>query len=252
MGLLAIASWFAAPVVAGAEEAIGNIDNGRVIYQNGKGDDVPACQSCHGVDGLGDDSAGTPRLAYQVDTYILKQLQDFAEDKRLDNTMYQMNDIAKALSQQEKRDLAAYVHTLKTPYFGSNLEQLREDGADVGDPKIGRMIAEYGAPNHGVPACKSCHGFHGRSAGRMYPAIGGQNFVYLKHELEAFREGYGAHGSKTVAAGGFEDSQRVNDYMGQMRAVAGKMTDEDIKNVAAYLTLARPTMPGNPRAPSHQ
>jgi len=36
-----------------------------------------------------------------------------------------------------------------------------------------------------------------------------------------------------------------------MRAVAKNLTDEDIKNLAAFLTLAKPTTPGNPRAPSH-
>ncbi|HKI61078.1 MAG TPA: c-type cytochrome [Mariprofundaceae bacterium] len=255
MGLVAIASWFAAPTTVSAEEAIGNVSNGRIIYQNGKGDNVPACAGCHQPDGLGNDEVGTPRLAYQIDTYVLKQLEDFAEDRRTDDTMYQMNDIAKALSMQDKKDLAAYVHTLKTPYIGSNLDQLRRDGATVGDPSLGKMIAEYGAPDHGVPACQSCHGFHGRSAGRSYPAIGGQNYVYLKHELESLRNGGRAYGTKTLTPDQMaskEDTQRVNDFMGQMRAVAKNLTDDDIANVAAFLTLARPTTPGNPRSPSRQ
>lgn len=253
---VAIAAWFVAPGVASAsDEPLGNIDNGRKIYQNGKGDNVPACQGCHAEDGLGSDDVGTPRLAYQVDTYILKQLTDFANGRRTDDTMYQMNDIAKALSPQDRKDVAAYVHTLKTPYIGSNLDQLRRDGADVGDPSIGEMIVEYGAPDHNVPACKSCHGFNGRSAGRLYPAIGGQNFVYLKHELESLRRGYHAFKTATPTAAQFaskEDNVRANDPMGQMREVAGRLTDEDIKNVAAFLTLARPTTPGNPLAPSRQ
>jgi cytochrome c553 len=251
---VAIAACYAAPAAFSAEEALGNVDRGRLIYQNGKGDDVPACQGCHAPDGLGDDNVGTPRLAYQIDTYVLKQLEDFAGGKRTDDTMYAMNDIAKGLSDQEKKDVAAYVHTLKTPYIGSNLDQLRRDGATVGDPAKGKMIAEYGAPDHNVPACQSCHGFHGRSAGRMYPAIGGQNYVYLKHELESLRNGFKAFGTKTLTAeqmANKEDTQRANDYMGQMRAVAGRLTDEDIANVAAFLTLAKPTTPGNPRSPSH-
>jgi cytochrome c553 len=247
----ALLAWFAAPTAVTAEEAFGNVTNGRIIFQDGKGDDVPACQGCHGIDGLGSDDVGSPRLAYQVDSYILKQLTDFAQDKRTDDTMYQMNDIAKALSAQDRKDLAAYVHTLKSPYIGSNLDQLRRDGADVGSPFEGKMIAEYGSPDHGVPACKSCHGFHGRSAGRMYPAIGGQNYVYLKHELESWRNGANTSAAD-IAAGKAEDNARHNDYMGQMRAVAGHMTDDDIKNVAAFLTLAKPTTPGNPRSPSHK
>jgi len=251
MGAFALLAWFAAPTAASAEEGLGNVDKGRVIYQLGKGDDVPACQGCHGIDGNGSDEVGSPRLAYQVDSYILKQLTDFAQDKRVDDTMYQMNDIAKALTEQDHRDLAAFVHTLKSPYIGSNLDQLRRDGAEVGDPHEGKMIAEYGVPARGIPACKSCHGYHGRSAGRMYPAIGGQNYVYLKHELESWRNGSNTSDAD-IAAGNKEDNARVNDYMGQMRAVAKNMTDADIANVAAFLTLAKPNTPGNPRSPSHQ
>ncbi|OIQ03457.1 MAG: hypothetical protein COS82_08985 [Zetaproteobacteria bacterium CG06_land_8_20_14_3_00_59_53] len=252
---VAVAALYAAPSAMSAEETLGNVDRGRVIYQFGKGDDVPACQGCHAPDGLGDDNVGTPRLAYQIDTYVLKQLADFAAGSRVDDTMYQMNDISKALTEQDMKDVASYVHTLKTPYIGSNLDQLRRDGAEVGDPEKGMMIVEYGAADHGVPACQSCHGFNGRSAGRMYPAVGGQNYVYLQHELTSFRNGAEAYGSSTLTADQMaskEDNQRVNDFMGQMRAVAKNLTDEDIKNVAAFLTLAKPTTPGNPRSPSRQ
>jgi len=254
MGLLAVASCLALPAAVSAHEAFGNVDNGRKIYQEGKGD-VPACQGCHRQDGLGDDSMGTPRLAYQVDSYIFKQLKDFAANRRTDDTMFAMNDVAKGLSEQDKRDVAAYVHTLKTPSMGSNLEKLKADGVEVGEPYKGKMIVEYGAPDRGIPACKSCHGFHGRSAGRMFPALVRQNYVYLKHELESFRNGYNKYGTKTLSKDELankEDNERVNDFMGQMRAVAGHLTDEDIKNLAAFLTVAKPNTPGNPRTPSRQ
>ena len=224
-----------------ASEPMGNENSGRMIYQMGKGD-VPACAGCHGEDGLGMEDMGTPRLAYQVDTYILKQLTDFAADKRQDNTAYTMNDVAKALSKQDRRDVAAYVHTLKAPFLGSDLEQLRKEGAQIGEPHWGKMLVEYGAPQRGIPACQSCHDFHGRSAGRMYPAIGGQRYTYLKHELEAFRLGAATPSSQDPMA-------RDNDYHGQMRSVAASLTDQDIANVAAFLTGSRMATVGNPRSP---
>jgi cytochrome c553 len=224
------------PALASAEthDGMGNVDNGRKIFLEGKGEAVPACQSCHGMDGLGNDDMGTPRLAYQVDTYILKQLKDFAADKRTDNTMGAMNDVAKGLLEQDKKDVAAYVHTLKTPFMGSDLDGLRANDVEVGEPYKGESIVKFGLPDHGVPACKSCHGFNGRSAGRMYPAIGGQRYQYLFNQLTAFRAG-----------------DRTNDFAGQMQAVAKKMTDDDIKNAAAFLTGAKPVSLGNPRAPVH-
>jgi len=248
--------WLAATVAmacfagaAQASEMIGDPDNGRKIFYEGKGDAVPACASCHGEDGLGSDDMGTPRLAYQVDTYILKQLEDFASDKRADNVMFQMNDIAKALTPQERADLAAFVHSLKTPFFGSDLDALRENGEDVGDVARGWAIVNFGAPERGIPACKSCHGYNGRSAGRLFPAIQGQRYTYLKHELEAFRLG---------ATTSHQDDPNARDNdpevggVGMMRAVAAKLTDQDIRDVAAYLTQAPEVTPGNPRAPKRK
>ncbi len=228
-----------------SEEGLGNVENGRHIYQNGKGEDVPACASCHGAGGLGSEDMGTPRLAYQVDTYILKQLKDFASDKRMDNVLSAMNDIAAALSDQDIHDLAAYVHTLKTPFMGSDLDQLRADDVEVGSVPLGEAIVNYGVTARGIPACKSCHGFNGRSAGRMYPAIGGQRYVYLKHELEAFRLG-------NTTSSADDEAARDNDVKAQMRKVAALLTDDDIANVAAYLTGAKPVTPGNPHAPIHK
>ncbi len=233
-------SWMASSSIA--HEAIGNPENGRTIFENGVGENVPACAGCHGLGGMGADDMGTPRLAYQVQKYIWKQLEDFATDKRMDNTMYQMNDIAKALTEEQRRDVAAYVHSLKTPFLGSDLDQLIKDGETVGEGYKGQILVEHGAPERGIPACMSCHAYHGRSAGNIFPAIGGQRYEYLKHELEAFRAGHDTPSSE-------DDASRDNDPMAMMRNVATHLTDEDIVNVAAFLTVAKPVTAGNPAAP---
>ncbi|HKJ83246.1 MAG TPA: c-type cytochrome [Mariprofundaceae bacterium] len=214
-------------VQAGESSDFGNLANGRKIFKQGKGDAVPACQSCHGASGLGSDDLGTPRLADQVFTYELKQLDDFAADKRTDNTLGAMNDIAKGLTPQERRDVATYVHTLKSPFAGSDLRALKGNGVAVGDRARGQMIVEYGLD--GIPACKSCHGFHGRSAGRIFPALYGQRYVYLTNQLGYWR-----------------DKSRHNDPMQMMEKVAAKLSDKDIHDVAAFLTGAVPYTKGNP------
>ena len=246
-------AWIGAVMAAGAalvlaqvahagEGMMGDPVKGRQIYFEGKGDEVPACASCHGEDGLGSDDIGAPRLAYQVSTYELKQLMDFRTDKRVDNTAFQMNDIAKALTDEDIRNVVAFVHTLKTPFFGSDLDGLRENGVEVGNVARGWKIVNFGIPERGVPACKSCHGFNGRSAGRIFPAIVGQRYTYIKHELEAFR--LGATTPHTQ-----DENARDNDPMAMMRKVASKLTDDDIKDAAAFLTQAPPATPGNPRTP---
>ncbi len=221
--------------VTGADYA-----NGKSIFENGKGD-VPACNSCHGTTGLGDDNLGTPRLAGQLYQFLYKQLDDYANDRRQDTTMYVMNANAKGLSPEDRRDVAAYMNSLgkvnkgkqlQEASGGSDIAALKEMGTEVGQSHIGKIMVIYGMPERGIPSCYSCHGYNGRGVEPMYPKINEQKFTYLVAQLKKLRDG-----------------ERTNDPMGQMRAVAKKLTDEDILNVATYLTQAPPTTMGNSQVP---
>ncbi|HHM05827.1 MAG TPA: c-type cytochrome [Gammaproteobacteria bacterium] len=230
----------------------GNAANGEKIFREGKGS-VPACASCHGEDGSGSDDLATPRLAGQFFSFLVKQLEDFASDKRKDTTMFVMNDNAKGLTTQDRRDVATYLSEKHIDFRGSDLEALKAAGTDVGEAYRGRAIVEYGSPRRddgfpkelgskggGVPACKSCHGYAGRGAPNMYPMIGRQRYTYLVNQLKKWRDG---------AADPNGQNARTNDPMGQMRAVAARLSDDDILSAAAYLTGADPLTPGNDRAP---
>ena len=229
------------PAHAGGGKVTGaDYNNGKSIFESGKGD-VPACNSCHGAKGLGDDNLGTPRLAGQVYQFLFKQLDDYANDRRQDTTMYVMNANAKGLSPEDRRDVAAYLNSLDEPrhgkqvaeaHGGSDLAALKEAGTEVGQPHIGKIMVYYGTPERNIPSCYSCHGFNGRGVEPMYPRIGEQKFTYIVSQLKKLRSG-----------------ERTNDPMGQMRAVAKKLTDEDILNVAAYLTQAPRTTMGNSQVP---
>ncbi len=232
-----------AMVVTGAAHASGKVTgadyaNGKAIYESGKGN-VPACNSCHGAEGLGDDNLGTPRLAGQMYQFLYKQMNDYATDKRQDTTMYVMNANAKGLSEEDRRDVSAYMNSMGKSYAGKHLREasggsdlaaLREAGVDVGVTHIGKIMVLYGVPERGIPSCYACHGFNGRGVEPMYPKINEQKYSYLVSQLKKLRDG-----------------SRANDPMGQMRAVAKKMTDEDIYNVAAYLTQAPQTTMGSSR-----
>jgi len=223
----------------------GDMANGEKIFKEGKGE-VPACNSCHGPDGTGDDNLQTPRLAGQTYPFLLKQLEDFAADRRQDLTMMVMNFNAKGLTPQDRKDVATYLSSLRHSGFkGSDLEALKQAGQAVGVEYKGRELVEYGSPqrNDGFPkelgakgpgaaACKSCHGVGGRGAPPVYPIIGGQRYVYIVNQLKHWRDG-----------------TRANDPMGQMQAIARKLSDEDIENAAAYLTQAKPIAPGESQNP---
>ena len=63
--------------------------------------------------------------------------------------------------------------------------------------------------------------------------IGRQRYVYLVNQLKAWKDG-----------------SRANDPAGMMRAVAAKLSDDDILNVAAFLATADATTQGNHQTPS--
>jgi len=226
-----VATLFAASAAFASVGSQGNIENGKNIFMNGKGD-VPACNSCHGQDAMGDDALGTPRLAGQGYVFLVKQLEDYATDKRMDTTMFIMNTNAKGLSAQDRVDVAAYASSLSKELVSSDMAQVKELGNPVGVRYLGKSLVMYGATERGVSSCYSCHGFNGRGAAPVYPMIGGQKYVYLVNQLKKWRDG-----------------SRTNDPMGQMRAVAKNLTDEDIHNAATYLTSAPRTTVGNSRVP---
>jgi cytochrome c553 len=210
-----------------------NLTNGEKIFKDGKGE-VPACQSCHGPKGMGDDNLGTPRLAGQQIVYLIKELEDFAHDRRKDLTMMVMNFNAKGLTPQDRADVAGYVSTELKIDKGklSNLKDLKAAGQTVGSTYLGKAIVLYGMPEKNVPACQSCHQYNGRGQEPIYPQIGLQKYVYLTNQLKHWR-----------------DSSRANDPLAQMQHVADKLSDEDIANVASYLITAPRTTPGNSFTP---
>lgn len=77
--------------------------------------------------------------------------------------------------------------------------------AQAGDAQAGEAISA---------TCAACHGADGIGTLPIYPVIAGQYEDYLVHSLKAYRDG-----------------ERKNIVMGGMAAA---LSDEDIKNLAAY------------------
>ncbi len=230
--VIALAMAVVAPAYAGGKVTGADYGNGKTIFESGKGD-VPACNSCHGADGMGDDNMGTPRVAGQVYHFLAKQLHDYANDKREDTTMFVMNTNAKGLSVADRKDVAAYMNSMSKEMGGSDFAALAANGTAVGTRYLGKIIVNEGVIERGIAGCQSCHGFNGRGAEPMYPRIAGQKYVYLVNQMKKWRDG-----------------SRTNDPMAQMRKVAQSLTDEDIANAAAFLTSAPLTTMGNDVIPT--
>jgi cytochrome c553 len=86
------------------------LDAGKAIFDTGvAAKAVPACAGCHGNQGQG--LAAFPRLAGQHADYVMKQLLVFQRtDGRPEGGI--MKTVAHELSDQNVRDVAAYVQSL--------------------------------------------------------------------------------------------------------------------------------------------
>ncbi len=163
------------------------------------------CAACHGADGNSGANPLWPKLAEQHPEYIIKQLQDFKDNKRTDTTMAPM---AAPLTEKEMQDLAAY--------FSSQKRTIGEAAADK--VEVGEQIYRAGTPN-GVAACNGCHGPTGSGNGPAgFPSLSGQTAAYVAKQLKAFRDG-----------------TRANDLNGMMRGIAARMNDKEIDAVSQYI-----------------
>jgi cytochrome c553 len=204
-----------------------DVTNGETIYNQGKGDAM-ACAGCHGEKALGMDAMESPRLANIGQIYLVKQLDDYAAGKRSDpGNGAVMNDIAKALSEQDRLDVAAYLDTLEYAMEPSDLKALKAEGNKIGSTVDGKSIMTKGIKPL-VPACQDCHGLSGRA--QNVPAIHNQKYIYLVNQLKRYRDGTRANDKKI-----YKD--------GIMRGIAKKLSDENIEDIAAYLSTVTDLKP---------
>ena len=83
------------------------------------------------------------------------------------------------------------------------------------DPAKGEALYTNGDNARNIPACASCHGAAGNSTIVQNPKLAGQHDAYLAKQLTEFK---GPTRNNAV-----------------MTAISKPMTEEDIKNVSAYL-----------------
>ncbi|MGI9333512.1 MAG: c-type cytochrome [Gammaproteobacteria bacterium] len=86
------------------------IARGERLYRGGDSTtDTPACQACHGPDGLGDPLAGFPRLAGQHAVYVATQLMAFRAEERTNDPAGMMRASVDRLSDEDIEALAQYI-----------------------------------------------------------------------------------------------------------------------------------------------
>ncbi len=194
-------------IAAASEEkapAKADIAKGEALYANGDAArNIPSCLSCHGTAG-NSTIVQNPRLAGQHEAYINKQLHDF---KGPDRVQAIMSTYAKAMSEEQMKNVAAYLET-QAPKQGAAKNK------DI--VKLGQKIYRGGIDDKHIPACAGCHSPTGAGMPVQYPRIAGQHQDYTIAQLGNFRAG-----------------TRKNSP--QMAKIAKNMSDEEVKAVADYI-----------------
>jgi cytochrome c553 len=198
--------------IAGAAEAQRpakpDAAKGATLYESGDtARGLPACLSCHGANG-NSSIAANPKLSSQIEAYTHKQLVDFTTPQRVNPVM---TTYAKMLTDEEKRNVAAYLAVQKTKQGAAKNKDTVE---------LGRKIYRGGIAEKGVAACASCHGAAGAGIPVQYPRLAGQQQDYTTAQLVNFRTG-----------------ARKNSP--QMTALAQRLSDDEMKAVADYIAGLR-------------
>jgi cytochrome c553 len=146
-----------------------------------------------------------PTLDGQHAAYLEKQLREYKSGKRKSAVMA---PLIGTLKKGQIRAMAAHFAS-QTPARGA-----------AANPELavrGKVLYEEGNRATGVPGCVGCHLPNGAGHER-YPRLAGQPPAYIAQQLMEFKSG-----------------ARSNDRAHVMRALAGRLTDEEIKAVAEYL-----------------
>ena len=142
-------------------------------------------------------------------------MKDFASGVRQSEIM---GPIAKALTDQQMRDVSAYYAAKKDAPYGPR------PAVDSKDLQAGGALAAIGSAKLGVQGCINCHGPDGAGLPPIFPYLAGQHALYLESQLKAWKEG-----------------RRKGDSFGVMENIAKRLSEEDIRTVSAYYATIRPS-----------
>ncbi|MDR9808472.1 c-type cytochrome [Rhizobium hidalgonense] len=196
-------------------------------YPPDMADRVQACTPCHGAAGKGTNDAYFPRLAGKPAGYLFNQLEAFKSGRR---KYPPMNYLLAFLTDDYLRQFAEY--------FADQRPALPErPPTEASKPVLdhGHVLVTQGDLDRAIPACVSCHGGSLTGQSPAIPGLLGLRASYISAQLGGWR-----YGTRTAAA---PDC---------MQLVAGRLTEDDVRAVAAYLAnLPQPADPAPSAAGSY-
>ncbi len=234
---------------------------------HGRPPQVRACMQCHLANGEGHPESSS--IAGLTVAYIIEQTHAFRDDNRNNSRSTNMVVVAKNIAEEDLQQAAVYfaaikpsgmkwvrvVETAEAPashvvsgggrYFDKNssatvpvpptqiFEVAENDEVKLRNPQVGfvafvppgsiekgRVVA---LGSHGrMRTCASCHG-EGLKGHEDVPPLAGRSPTYLVRQMSDIRIG-----------------ARKGPNVKDMEDIVGKMSNEDIVNVAAYMASLNP------------
>ncbi len=211
----------AAPGIAGAQ---GNAGPGKAK--------AASCAGCHGEDG-NSQMPGFPKLAGQHKAYLVKQLQAFKSGARISPMMAAL---AAGLDDQTVDEISEYYANSKISANPPPVLPVSDDDDDApaktDDQKKAELTAliaqgsdlyRNGNLATAVSACVACHGPYAEgNKPAAFPALHSQHADYLIKTLSDFKTGV-----------------RSKSKENMMHMIAVKMSDQEIKAVAYYISTLK-------------
>lgn len=183
------------------------------------------CASCHGPNGISP-TANWPHVTGQPEEATVKALLDYRAGRRSGGAMAgMMSAVARRMSDQDIVDVARLYAMLPGP-DGAQLAVGKDakNAPSEAELAAARMLIASGDPQRAITPCSSCHR---TTVKNRTPVIQGQNPAYLARQLADYRDG-----------------RRTADVVKEMRFFAQKLTDAEIRALAALYG----DMPGRPGA----
>jgi cytochrome c553 len=180
---------------------------------------VLACAPCHGAEGEGTSDVYFPRLAGKPAGYLYNQLVAFRNGRR---KYPPMNYLLEFLPDAYLKQIAEYFAALRPPFPAPATPTESKEVLARGE-----SIARNGDPQRGIPPCAACHNPNFGGMETAIPGLLGLRASYISAQLGGWR-----YGTRTAAS---PDCMQI---------VAGLLTEDDVKAVAAFLA-SRPA-PSDP------
>jgi len=163
------------------------------------------CSACHGMDG-NSTVPNYPKLAGRHPDYLVREMKEFISGTRKSDIMA---PIAATLDPDDFKALGAYFGAQK-PTSGQVLDEKAA--------AIGKKLYLDGDEEKGVPACAGCHDADG-AGNKRFPRLAGQHREYLIEQMHNFKNDVRNYAAARL-----------------MREVAKRLSDDEIKAVAEFLT----------------